>query len=54
MDKGTWEDYLEDLLKERKELMTERDLYKSIAEEAVSNLEQAMKLLEAIQDAVHD
>jgi hypothetical protein len=47
MDKGTTDDYIADLI-------AERDLYKRIAEEAISNLEQAMKLLEAIQDAVHD
>jgi hypothetical protein len=47
MDKGTTDDYIADLI-------AERDIYKRIAEEAIANLEQAMKLLEAIQDAVHD
>lgn len=35
-------------------LRDERDHYKRIAEEAVSNLEQAIKLLQAFQAAVHD
>lgn len=35
-------------------LRAESDYYKRIAEEAVSNLEQAVKLLQAFQAAVHD
>ena len=41
-------------LDEIERLRADRDHYKRIAEEAVSNLEQAVKLLQTFQAAVHD
>ncbi len=47
MDESTARDFIEDL-------MQQRDHYRRVAEEAVANLEQAVRLLETMQKAMHE
>jgi hypothetical protein len=53
MDEGTFRDYLEDVIRERNRVIEERDHWRSLAERAMENLNEAMRILQDIQQAVY-